>query len=42
MHYKQNVHKIIKIQALYRGIKSRRMYETLMLSAKVCAYEICS
>ena len=42
MHYKVNVKKIIKIQALYRGIKSRRMYEMVILTAKVGAFEICS
>lgn len=37
MHYKVNVNKIIRIQALYRGIKSRRMYEMLILTSKVIA-----
>lgn len=35
MNYKVNVKKIIKIQALYRAIKARRMYEIISLQAKV-------
>ena len=35
MNYKMNVKKIIKIQALYRAIKARRMYEILSMNSKV-------
>lgn len=35
MSYKANVKKITKIQALYRGIKARRMYEIVSMTSKV-------
>ena len=35
MSYKANVKKITKIQALYRGIKARRMYEIISMTSKV-------
>jgi hypothetical protein len=35
MSYKANVKKIVKIQALYRGIKARRMYEIVSMTSKV-------
>ena len=34
MHYKTHVKKIIKIQALYRAIKARRMFDILSTETK--------
>jgi hypothetical protein len=44
MSYKANVKKIVKIQALYRGIKARRMYEIISMTSKVgliIHYKLC-
>jgi len=35
LHYKTHVKKIIKIQALYRGIKARRFFDILSSENKV-------
>lgn len=35
-----NIKKVIKIQALYRAIKARKMYEMLVLTTKVRLYTL--
>jgi len=38
MNYKRNINKIVKIQAYYRGIKQKKVYQMMLLNKTQSKY----